>query len=362
MQFGVFCEIPVRKPFTPERERAAYAHTLAQAILADELGYHSFWTVEHHFLEEFSHCSAPDALYGAVAARTRQIRIGHGVRLLPFPYNHPVRAAESAAVVDLLSNGRLEFGTGRSSTRTELEAFGIDPDLTRELWDEALEMIVGAWTQEIFEWHGKRFDFPPRRVIPKPMQQPHPPLWVASTSPESHEIAGQRGLGLLSFTLGVPPEDLAGRLQLYRKGLAVARPAGKFVNERAATFTMVHCAETTAEALATARDSFQWYAQTGVRQVQTLGAWQEELKRDYASYAYTKPIAKMDPSFLTFDYLTTSGSCIVGDPDRCIEVAKRYQKAGCDLLLCMMQPHGIPEEKVMRSIELVGRYVMPELA
>ena len=285
MQFGIFCEIPVPRPWTPKSERAAYQHTLAQAVRADELGYHSFWTVEHHFLEEFSHCSAPGVLYGAIAALTERIRIGHGVRLLPFPYNHPIRAAEAAAVIDVISDGRLEFGTGRSSTRTELEAFGIDPEQTRALWDEALAMIVGAWTQDVFEWHGPRFEFPPRRVIPKPIQQPHPPLWVASTSPESHEIAGQRGLGLLSFTLGVPPEDLAGRLQLYRKGLAVAKPAGKFVNQRAATFTMVHCAETTAEALATARDSFQWYAQTGVRQIQTLGTWQQELKRDYASYA-----------------------------------------------------------------------------
>jgi len=361
MQFGIFCEIPVPRPWTPGSERAAYQHTLAQAVRADELGYHSFWTVEHHFLEEFSHCSAPGVLYGAVAARTRQIRIGHGVRLLPFPYNHPIRAAEAAAVIDVISDGRLEFGTGRSSTRTELEAFGIDPEQTRPLWDEALEMIVGAWTQDVFEWHGPRFDFPPRRVIPKPIQQPHPPLWVASTSPESHEIAGRRGLGLLSFTLGVPPEDLAERLRLYRKGLAEAKPVGKFVNQRAATFTMVHCAETTAEAMATARESFQWYAQTGVRQIQTLGTWQEELKRDYPSYAYTKPIAKMNSSFLTFDYLATTGSCIVGDPDRCIEIAKRYRAAGCDLLLCMMQPYAIPEDKVLRSIELVGRYVMPEL-
>jgi alkanesulfonate monooxygenase SsuD/methylene tetrahydromethanopterin reductase-like flavin-dependent oxidoreductase (luciferase family) len=361
MQFGVFCEIPVKRPWTPRKERDAYHHTLAQAIRADELGFHSFWTVEHHFLEEFSHCSAPGVLYGAIAARTRQIRIGHGVRLLPFPYNHPVRAAEAAAVVDLLSDGRLEFGTGRSSTRIELEAFGIDPDQTRSLWQEALEMVVGAWTQDVFEWHGKHFDFPPRRVIPKPLQQPHPPLWVASTSPESHEIAGLHGLGLLSFTLGVPPEDLGERLRLYRKGLKSAKPAGKFLNERAATFTMVHCANTTAEAMATARESFQWYAQTGVRQVQTLGAWQEELKRTYESYAYTKPIANMDPSFLTFDYLSSSGSCIVGDPDRCIEVAKRYQAAGCDLLLCMMQPYGIPEDAVLRSIELVAKHVMPEL-
>ena len=232
MQFGIFCEIPVPRPWTAGKERDAYHHTLAQAVLADELGYHSFWTVEHHFLEEFSHCSAPGVLYGAVAARTRQIRIGHGVRLLPFPYNHPIRAAEAAAVVDLLSDGRLEFGTGRSATRIELEAFRIDPEQTRPLWEEALEMIVGAWTQDVFEWHGPRFDFPPRRVIPKPLQQPHPPLWVASTSPESHELAGSRGLGLLSFTVGVPPEDLAERRAALPQGPG-GRQADREVREPA---------------------------------------------------------------------------------------------------------------------------------
>ncbi len=300
-------------------------------------------------------------MYGAVAAKTRNLRIGHGVRLLPFPYNHPVRAAEAAAVLDLVCEGRLEFGTGRSATRIELEAFGIHPDDTRPTWEEALRFIVGAWTEDVFSWNGKHFQFPARRVLPKPLQRPHPPLWAATTSPESHEIVGRLGLGLLSFTIGVPPENLADRIRLYRKGLAEAEPIGKFVNERAATFTMVHCAETTKEALETARESFQWYAQTGVRQIQTLGQWQLELKKDYATYQYTKQIAEMDPSFLTFDFLDKTGACIIGDPDRCIDTAKRYKAAGCDLLLCLVQPYNIPHEKVLRSIELIGRHVIPAL-
>ena len=128
MKFALFYEIPVPRPWTPDQEHQAYKHTLEQAILGDRVGFHAFWTVEHHFLEEYSHCSNPEVLYGTVAARTKRIRIGYGVRLLPKPYNHPIRSAESAAVLDLLSDGRVDFGTGRSSTRAELEGFNLEPD------------------------------------------------------------------------------------------------------------------------------------------------------------------------------------------------------------------------------------------
>src|SRR5262249_37654579 len=148
-----------------------------------------------------------------------------------------------------------------SSTRAELEGFGIDPQDTRGMWEEALDVVVGAWTTDEFSWDGRWFKVPPRRVHPKPLQRPHPPLWVASTSPDSHAMAGRKGLGLLSFTIGVPPEELAVRIGLYRDGLREAKPAGKFVNDRAATFTMVHCAETNAEAKATAAESVVWYLQ-----------------------------------------------------------------------------------------------------
>jgi alkanesulfonate monooxygenase SsuD/methylene tetrahydromethanopterin reductase-like flavin-dependent oxidoreductase (luciferase family) len=361
MEFGLFYEIPVARPWNERSELEAYQNTIAQAVLGDRVGFHSFWTVEHHFLEEFSHCSAPGVLYGAIAALTRNLKIGHGVRLLPFPYNHPIRVAEAAAVLDLVCEGRLEFGTGRSSTRAELEGFGIQPDETRSMWEEALQVVVGAWTEDVFTWDGKHFKVPPRRVIPKPIQKPHPPLWVASTSPESHEIAGQRGLGLLSFTIGVPPEDLGERIKVYRRGIEQAEPIGKFVNGRAATFTMVHCAETNEEAKRDAAESFQWYAQTGVKQIATVGQWQAETKLDISSYEYTKQIAGIDTSFLTFDFLNSTGACIIGDPDRCIEIAKRYKAADCDLLLCLVQPYKIPHAKVMKSIELMGKYVIPAL-
>ena len=137
MRFALFYEIPVARPWGPDSERLAYQQTLAQAVAGEKYGWDAFWTVEHHFLEEYSHCSNPEVLYGAIAALTERMRLGFGVRLMPKPYNHPVRTAEAVAVLDLISNGRVDLGTGRSSTRAELEGFGIDPSDTRGMWQEA---------------------------------------------------------------------------------------------------------------------------------------------------------------------------------------------------------------------------------
>ena len=233
MKFALFYEIPVPKPFTPGKEHAAYKNTLEQAILGDEVGFHAFWTVEHHFLEEYSHCSNPEVLYGAIAARTKNIRIGYGVRLLPQPYNHPIRSAESAAVLDLLSDGRVDFGTGRSSTRLELEGFDVDPDETREMWKEALGHIVGAWTEEHYQAKGKYWNMgAPRRVQPKPLQDPHPPIFGATSSPQGHEEVGRQGIGLCSFTVGLPPEELDEQHRPVPQGPVRVRRARRQVQER----------------------------------------------------------------------------------------------------------------------------------
>ena len=357
LEFGLFYEIPVAAPWHARSERDAYHRVIDQAVLGEQVGFSHFWTVEHHFLSEFSHCSAPEVLYGAVAARTKTIRIGHGVRLLPFPYNHPVRAAEMAAMLDCVCDGRLEVGTGRSATRDELEGFGIDPNDTRGMWEEALDLMVGAWTNDVFSWEGKHFRLPPRRVLPKPLQKPHPPLWMASTSPASHEIAGRKGLGLLSFTIGVPPEELASRIQLYRAGLREAKPAGKFVNDRAATFTMVHCAPTDAEARRNAAASVMWYFRRSIELIGSVAAWQEG--RELGSYDYTRMLRELNLNDVTFELLDDMDAVIVGSPDTCVRKVQRYRDAGCDQLLCLMQPYDIPPDAVTRSIDLFGREVIP---
>lgn len=359
MKFGLIYEIPVMKPWTQRSAYDSFQQTLEQIVRADQLGWHSVWTVEHHFLGEYSFSSAPEVFYGAIAAKTDNIRIGHGVRLLPFPYNHPVRAAEAAATVDILSGGRLEFGTGRSGTRIELEGFGINPDDTRPMWEEALDVVVGCWTEEEFSWNGEYFKLPPREVVPKPMQQPHPPLWGASSSADSHELIGEKGLGLLSFSIAAPPETLVKRFNRYRDGLARAKPVGKFVNNQIGTFTQVYCAPTREEAYADARGAFDWYVQTSLRFVATLGDWKEG--EQLGSYEYAKKLlGGMDLNDLTFDYLLENQAVVVGDPDDCIRMAKRYEAVGTDLLMCLVQPRAIPQDKVLRSIELLAKHVLPE--
>ena len=365
MKFAMFYEIPVAKPWGPRSEYEAYKDTIEQVKLGDRMGFHSFWTVEHHFLDEYSHCSNPEVLYGHIAAVTENIRIGYGVRLLPRPYNHPVRTAESVAVLDLVSDGRVEFGTGRSSTRAEVEGFGIDPRETRQMWDEALRHIVGIWTNDEYEFEGEYWSMPRRRVHPKPLQDPHPPIWGATSSVDGHYEIGARGLGLLSFTVGLPPENLEQRIVNYRKGQAdCTEPVGKFRNATAATFTMVHCADTNEQARAVAEESFVWYPRTAGRHIASLAEWMESGGQELGNYTYAGEALKgRDAGFfdkLDMDYIYDSGAGVVGDPDRCIETCKRYEAVGCELLFCLLNPYKMTHEQVMHSIELLGTHVIPE--
>jgi alkanesulfonate monooxygenase SsuD/methylene tetrahydromethanopterin reductase-like flavin-dependent oxidoreductase (luciferase family) len=360
MQFALFSEIPVARPWDRESEHRAYRNTLEQAVFAERCGWDAFWTVEHHFLEEYSHCSNPEVLYGAIAARTSRMRLGYGVRLMPKPYNHPVRTAESVAVLDLLSDGRVDLGAGRSATRAELEGFGIDPHETREMWQEAIEHVVGCWTHDEYAFEGRHWRMPRRRVLPKP----HPPIWGATSSDDGHRQVGELGLGLCSFAVGVPPEEVKKKIDLYRSAVAgCTKPLGRWVHARAATFTMALCAPSREEAWAVARESFEWYPKTGARQIATLADWMAEERRELGNYGYAAELRNVDRSgaldLLTLEYLTGAGACVLGTPAQCIEVCERYQAAGVDLLLCLVNPYRIPHEKVMQTIELMGRKVLP---
>src|SRR5207302_11382677 len=184
-------EIQVDRPLKHRhREYEVFDQVLDLVVLVEEMGFTNFWTVEHHFQPGYSHSSAPEVLYGAVSQRTKKIRIGHAVVLLPFPYNHPVRIAERVATLDILSHGRVEVGTGRSATVQELGGFGIPPEETRARWEEALRILLTIWTSAdgTFSYKGRYFDIPERTVVPMPIQQPYPPIWMASSNDASHEI------------------------------------------------------------------------------------------------------------------------------------------------------------------------------
>jgi alkanesulfonate monooxygenase SsuD/methylene tetrahydromethanopterin reductase-like flavin-dependent oxidoreductase (luciferase family) len=366
MKFALFYEIPVPRPWSRTSEAEAYRNTLEQAILGDKVGFHAFWTVEHHFLEEFSHCSNPEVLYGAVAARTERMRIGYGVRLTPSPYNHPVRSAESAAVLDLISKGRLDFATGRSGTRQELEGFGIHPSETRAMWQEAVEHILGCWTHDEYAFEGKYWSMPRRRVVPKPFQDPHPPVWAATGSTSGHRLMGELGLGVCSFTVAMPPEEVKVKIDAYRDGIkSCDKPLAKFMNNHVAAFTMVNCAPSKEESYEIAKSSFEWYPQQVLGMHAQMADWLEDMDGDLGTFDYLKyprEMVRKGEHKIPFSRLRDSKAVICGDPDQVIETCRVYEQVGVDLLLCLVNPYAIPHEKAMQTIELMGKYVIPEFS
>lgn len=355
MEFGLLYEWQVPEGMSAADESTHFLQMMEQIKLAESVGFKTVFSVEHHFLENFSHASAPEVLLSWIAANTTTMRIGHGVRLLPYPYNHPIRAAEQAATLDLLSQGRLEFGSGRSATIHELGGFGIDPAQTREMWEESLRLIVKAWTEPIVEHSGKYFNQVPRPMVPKPLQSPHPPLWMSCTSPESHEIAGAMGLGLLSFTLALSIEEVARRIALYRERIKTAIPIGKFVNDQTAVFTMTHCAPTMELARERAEKGVMQYQHDQIDLLTSLIPMLEE----GSSYDYYERFVGVDYDKFTYDYLDDRDMIVVGDPARCIEMAKQYESIGVDRLLCFMQYKDMPHEHTMESIRLFGEQVIP---
>src|SRR5262245_53438323 len=227
MKFSLFYEMQISEP-TRQAEAKLFRECVEQAVLADKLGYHCVWAVEHHGLFEYSHSSAPEIFLSFVAARTERIRVGHGVTLLPFRYNHPIRVAERIAALDVLSGGRVNWGSGKSSSRVEQVAFENDLATLHDQWLEAVTIIPKMWKNDVFEYKGRFFDIPPTQIIPKPFQKPHPPMFAACTKPDSAAAVGKLGLGALNFAVG-SDAYLAQKVSDYRAAVKSAEPVGEVV-------------------------------------------------------------------------------------------------------------------------------------
>ncbi len=359
MKAGLIYEIESVKPHAADHEYRVFWETMAQIELADRLGFDSVWTVEHHFLNEFSYCSAPEVFLACVTQRTKQIRVGHGVVVLPF--SHPVRVAERIAVLDIMSNGRVEFGTGRATTMDELLGFGVRPEDTRPRWAEAIEAIPRMWREDPFSMHGKYWTVdPPVSVIPKPIQKPHPPIWVAATNPQTFGLAAERGLGVLCFTLGVELKDVAERIQIYRDGIRHARPVGQTINNQVSMNIMGLIGDDPRETEDIAREAVLWYVRRGFELVSSVA----QAAHTDESYKYLTTAAKFDPAQITRDYyhfLKDGDLIAVGGADQALRVARRYHELGADQVLFFLQYGGIPHDRIMRSINIIGEKVLPEI-
>ena len=207
MRFGVFYELQLPKPWDDNAEHRLVHEAIEQVRLADRLGIDHAWAVEHHFLDEYSHCSASDVFLTALAAKTERIRVGFGIRQVIPNYNHPARTAESVAMLDLVSNGRVDFGIGEGATRLELHGYGVPAKRKQALSLEAAEQIANMMVLDPYPgYEGEGFSMPCRNVLPKPLQKPHPPMWMACTSRKTIETAARNGLGALAFTF-VDPEE-----------------------------------------------------------------------------------------------------------------------------------------------------------
>ncbi len=356
MKFSLFYEMQIANP-TRDREVQCFRDCVEQVTLADQLGYHTIWEVEHHGLYEYSHSSSPEVFLAFVAARTKNVRLGHGITLTPFRYNHPIRIAERVATLDILSGGRVSWGSGKSSSRTEQLAFENDVPKIHDQWLEALEMIPRMWQQDVFEWKGRHFQIPPTQVIPKPVQQPHPPIFAACSKPESAVEVGKLGIGALNFAVG-NDVFLSKKVSEYRKAVAAAQPTAYQKNDHFACTPVGLC-------LADDRKACQY----GMRGANFFA---ESLATYYFSGRRPIGVLPVSREFLPEDELAEAmefrGSAeapamnVIGDPVHCREIVSRFVGAGVDELILVMQAGTVPHELVMESIRTFGEQVIPHFA
>ena len=362
-------------------DHAVIEETIEQCVFADEMGFDTIWFVEHHFLTGFSMSPCPEVIFGALSRLTKRVRLGFGVVILP--YHNPIRVAERVAMVDHMSQGRVEFGTGRSAPY-EQTGMGIDPRDTRDMWEESLEMVPQIWESEMFSWEGRFWNVPPREVRPKPYQKPHPPIWVAALQKSTYELAAKKGIGVMALSV-VAPATLAKHIEEYKDSVRKARPVGKSINDQWLSATMGYCdmdnkagRELSARSLKTLFGPDKPYLkdQTDVYEklVESWGGVPDHLEANFGRYIKKEQgdagvdlsggstqISQAVWEQFDADTLADRGVIIAGDPDSCLRGIKAHEAVGVDQLQFIMATETIPHEKVMSSIELFGKHVIPKL-
>jgi alkanesulfonate monooxygenase SsuD/methylene tetrahydromethanopterin reductase-like flavin-dependent oxidoreductase (luciferase family)/putative sterol carrier protein len=373
MRFGIFYEHQLPRPWGPDDEHRLLRESLEQIELADRVGIDYVWEVEHHFLEEYAHSSASDVFLAAASQRTKRIRLGFGIIPLPPAYNHPARVAETVATLDLVSDGRVEFGTGETSSGAELQGFGIDRDSKRAQWSEALDAVTRMMVEEPFAGvDGRYVTMPPRNVVPKPRQRPHPPLWVACSRRETIRLAAEKGIGALSFSF-VEPEEAKAWVDEYHAILASERcvPAGFAVNPQVAVVLPMMCARDEAQAIERGIDGAHFFGYSlahyyvfGDHRPGRTNIYEEFLaRRDDVGFA--RSIITPDDGPLGVRVLQHGLGSLrgaIGSPEQIRDLCRRYEAAGVDQVIFLQQSGRNRHEHICESIELFAAEVMPEFA
>ena len=371
MRFSLLYEHQLPRPWEAGAEHRLLEEALAQVELADRLGYDAVWAAGHHFLEECSHSSAPGVFLAAASQRTKNIRLGFGVLPLPLGYQHPARVAETAATLDLVSDGRVELGTGEGSTGAELAGFGVDRAATRAQWAEAIAIVAQMMVETPFGGaDGNHIKMPPRNVVPKPLQQPHPPLWVAAAKRETIRLAAEQGLGALSFTFA-DPEETKALVDEYYDIITSERcvPAGFAINPNIAVALpmMVHADET--QAIERGIDGAHFFAYArghyeafGEHVPGRTSIWDEFLARredvGFARSVITADGAPLGVKILNNGLASLRGA--IGTPAQVRELIGRYEQAGVDELMLCVQTGKTTHSDIMEALELFAAEVMPE--
>ena len=371
MKFGIFYEHQLPRPWAAGDEHKLLKDALDQVVLADGLGIDYVWEVEHHFLEEYSHSSAPEVFLAAASQRTSRIRLGHGIVQLPFAFNHPARTAERIATLDLLSDGRVDFGTGEASSEAELGGFLVDRAAKRAQWAEALDAVTRMFVEEPFAgYDGEFFRMPPRNVVPKPLQKPHPPLWVACSRRETIHLAATKGIGALSFSF-IEPAEAKAWVDDYYATIASDEcvPGGFAVNPQVAVVLPMMCHPDEQTAIDRGLDGAHFFGFSlghfyvfGDHRPGVTDVWQEfQAKRDL--FGFKRQVAAQTEQPLGAQLYENGLGALrgaIGTPAQVRGLLRGYEKAGVDQVIFVSQAGRNRHEDICESLELFATEVMPE--
>lgn len=356
MKFGIFIDLQMPRPWAEGDEARLFKEALEQVELADRLGIDHVWVQEHHFLEEYCHMSAPEVFLAACSQRTKQIRLGHGIVVMSPNFNHPARVAERLSTLDILSDGRVEWGTGESGSRIELEGFGVDFVDKRPMWAEGLQEAIRMMCMNPYPgFKGKFFSMPHRNLVPKPMQKPHPPIWTACSNRNSLKLAAQKGFGALTFAFVNSEEAKFWVEEYYETFKNECKPMGQGVNPNVAMLTGFMCHEDHETALQRGQEGAQFFAyglghywRDGVHTPGKTNLWEQFQQRPSGENQKIERNRKK------------AGQRGIGNPKHLIENFRELEEAGVDQLIFLQQSGNYPHEHICESMELFAKEVLPQ--